>query len=122
MKERFLPYLITKWPAIIWSAIIFVLLAMPGSGLFNETWFSQVQLDKFVHAILFFVLTWLWVHYLQKGKTIPLAILLLIGAIATLYGIAMEYIQLYVGRDFSVGDMVADGVGAFLGALIARKK
>jgi VanZ like family len=122
MNKRFQAYLTTKWPAIIWSAVVFVLLAMPGSGLLNETWFSQVHLDKLVHAILFFILTWLWVHYLKRGKKMSTSLLLFIGVIATLYGIAMEYIQLHVGRDFSVGDMVADGVGAFLGVLIARKK
>jgi VanZ like family len=115
-------YLSTKWPAIIWSAIVFILLAMPGTGLFNETWFSKVHMDKLVHAFLFYVLTWLWVNYAQRVKTISTTVLMLFGAMATLYGVVMEYVQLYVGRDFSVGDMVADGAGAFFGILVSRKK
>ena len=36
-----------------------------------------------------------------------------IGAVGL--GIGLEYAQLHVGRDFEIGDMVADGVGTVLG-------
>ncbi len=121
MNQRIQKYLSTKWPTIIWSAIVFVLLAMPGSGLFNETWFNQMQIDKLVHAFLFFVLTWLWIKYINQGKPVTFTITFMLAFVTTLYGITMEFIQIYTGRDFSVGDMVADGAGAFLGALIAQK-
>ena len=45
-------------------------------------------------------------------KTQLLRTILTIVIIATLYGIAMEYVQGWVGRDFDVWDMVADAAGA----------
>ena len=122
MQKFLQPYLTSKWPTILWSAIVFVLLAMPGNGLFIETWFNKIHLDKLVHAFLFFVLTWLWVKYVTQGKNLTVATLVFIAVAATLYGITMEFVQIYVGRDFSVGDMIADGAGAFLGVYISRHK
>lgn len=122
MKRSLQPYLTTKWPTILWSAIVFILLAMPGQGFFIETWYSSIHLDKLVHAFLFFVLTWLWVNYVTQGKTITTGMLMFIAIAATLYGITMEFVQIYVGRDFSIGDMIADGVGAFWGVYISKHK
>ena len=122
MNTRIQTYLYTKWPTIFWSAVIFVLLAMPGNGLLNETWFNAIHLDKLVHAFLFFILSWLWVMYVQQGKSLSLFLLVFLATTVTVYGIAMEFIQIYTGRDFSIGDMVADGTGAFLGAFLNRKK
>jgi hypothetical protein len=122
MKRFLQPYLYTKWPTIIWSVIVFVLLAMPGNGIFVETWFNSIHLDKLVHFLLFFILTWLWVQFVQQKTTITKGMLLFIAAIATLYGIAMEFVQIYTGRDFSTGDMLADGAGAFAGAFMSRGK
>ncbi|MBX9783421.1 MAG: VanZ family protein [Chitinophagaceae bacterium] len=121
MKKFIQSYLITKWPAITWSAIVFVLLAMPGKGLLSEGFLSVWHLDKLIHATLFFVLVWLWAHYLKTHKTITWKTLFMIALLATVYGIAMEFVQIYTGRDFSVGDMVADGAGAFLAAIIKNK-
>jgi hypothetical protein len=122
MKRFLQPYLYTKWPTIIWSVIVFVLLAMPGNGMFVENWFNGIHLDKLVHFLLFFILTLLWVQFVQQKTTITKGMLLFIAAIATLYGIAMEFVQIYTGRDFSTGDMLADGAGAFAGALMSRGK
>ena len=122
MNQRIQIFISTKWPTIIWSAIIFILLAMPGSGLFSESWMNKFHLDKLIHAFLFFVLVWLWLQYIQQGKKVATVIMLFAATIATFYGVIMEFVQIYTGRDFSVGDMLADGFGAFLGVLVARKK
>jgi VanZ family protein len=122
MKQFLRSYLTSKWPAILWSAIVFVFLAMPGNGLFTETWFNKIYLDKLVHAFLFFVLTWLWVKYVTQSKNLAGGVLVYIAVAATFYGITMEFVQIYVGRDFSIGDMIADGAGAFLGIYISRHK
>jgi hypothetical protein len=122
MFRKINAYLQTKWPTIIWSAIVFVLLAMPGNGILDTSWLSKIHLDKLVHAFLFFVLTWLWVKYVMQNKSIATAMLVVIAIVATLYGITMEFVQIYVGRDFSIGDMIADGVGAFLGVYWSKLK
>ena len=122
MKKRFQTYLTTKWPAIIWSAIVFVLLAMPGDGLPSKDLYFIPHFDKLVHATIFFILVWLWAKHLNKKNTLSSKTLFLIALAATAYGIVMEFVQIYTGRDFSVGDMVADGAGAILAIIISRKK
>ena len=117
MFRKINAYLQTKWPTITWSAIVFVLLAVPIKPLREKKMLQVPEMDKLVHAFLFFVLVWLWAKYISQGKKLASATLLYIAAAATFYGISMEYIQLFTGRDFSMGDMVADGAGAFLAAV-----
>lgn len=121
MKTTIQRYLKTKWPAILWSVIIFLLLTLPPITIGPEKKLEIVQLDKIVHAFLFAVLVILSGYYVQT-KQAPfqqfLLRLLAIAVIATLYGILMEFVQLYTGRDFDIWDMVADGTGAFLAWLV----
>jgi VanZ family protein len=120
MKKLFQKYIITKWPAIIWSVIIFILLAMPPVTIPNEKKLDLYQFDKVIHASLFGLLVVLIGFYLRpKYKSVSKFLLILSGIVilATLYGISMEYVQLYIGRDFDVKDMMADAVGAVLGWL-----
>ncbi|MEJ8816776.1 VanZ family protein [Lacibacter sp. H407] len=117
MKKKIQQYLLTKWPAIIWSVIIFLLLAMPPINLGEKQVIGFSGLDKFIHFFLFGLMVFLWGFYQQQfissGKLF-FKKLLIIVVIATLYGIAMEYVQGWVGRDFDVWDMVADAAGAFV--------
>lgn len=123
MKIFFHKLFFTIWPATIWSAIIFILLTIPGSGLPEQDIFNIPNLDKVLHAILFFVFTWLWAKSIHKDKpNINFKKqIIFIAVIATLYGIALEYVQLFVDRDFDVWDMVADGAGAFACVLFYKK-
>jgi len=107
-------FLHTKWPALLWSAIIFILLAMPSSGLESKTLINVPGLDKLVHFTLFAVYSWLWVRFASRTKPVSGNILLFIILSGCLFGIAMEFVQLlpFVNRDFEWGDMVADGLGA----------
>ncbi|MEQ1800090.1 MAG: VanZ family protein [Lacibacter sp.] len=125
MKEKVQQYLRTKWPAILWSVIVFILLAMPAIKLPTENKIELTHIDKVIHFILFFTLVFLWGYYLQtkrrsKGKF--LLALIAVTFIATFYGILMEYVQLWTGRDFDVWDMVADGVGAVASWLLFAVK
>jgi VanZ family protein len=114
----------TIWPAAIWSALIFILLVIPGDGLPSVGLFGNKQMDKAVHAFLFFVFAWLWAKRISATTFQPIykKQLITIAVLATFYGIVLEFVQLYVGRDFDIWDMVADGAGAFLCAAILLKK
>ena len=116
-------FLHTKWPALLWSAIIFILLAMPSSGLESKTLINVPGLDKLVHFSLFAVYSWLWVRFASRTKPVSGNILLFIILSGCLFGIAMEFVQLhpFVNRDFEWGDMVADGLGACI-IFIIRKR
>lgn len=79
------------------------------------------NIDKVGHAIGYFILMILWCLAVRlewpgwsRWRT-----LLVLAVLVTLYGIGTEFHQEYFveGRSFSVWDMVADGVGAALGAV-----
>ncbi len=115
MKKKIQQYLSTKWPAIIWSVIIFLLLVMPPINLSTKEPLTFSGLDKAIHFFLFGMMAWLWGYYqlqfISPGSFF-IRKLVMIVIVATLYGIVMEYVQGWVGRDFDVWDMVADAAGA----------
>ncbi len=112
-------------PALLWSIVIFVLLALPGNMLPNENRLAIPNLDKYVHIILFGTFVFLWSFYFATkayNKNYPIRKSLTILIIACLYGTAMEYVQKYFipYRDFDIYDITADIAGAILGFLIVR--
>jgi VanZ family protein len=121
--RRFLQKILAfRFCAVVWTIIIFILLAMPGNMLPNENKLSIPNLDKYVHIILFGTFVFLWSMYftLNKNGNVSKKNIITIFVIACLYGIAMEYVQKYFipNRDFDVYDMLADAVGAFGGFLV----
>jgi VanZ family protein len=105
--------------AVLWSLVVLILLALPGQMLPNEPTFSIPNLDKFVHICLFggFVVLWCLytstkLHSTQKR----LRVFFFIFIVAVTFGITMEYVQKYFipFRDFSLGDIIADMIGAGL--------
>lgn len=113
------------WPAIIWSAIILVLLIIPGQDLPNERTFKIPGFDKLVHFGIFslFVVLWCWgvVHKALSGPSIYK--FLLITAIGVLFGYAMELVQktLVSHRDYDLWDAFADAMGCVIGLIISMK-
>jgi hypothetical protein len=105
--------------AIIWTFIILILLALPGSLIPREDVFAIPGFDKVVHVVLFGGFVWLWCLY-YKSKKLPQSRLLrsffYIFILAAAYGIGMEYVQKYFipGRDYDQGDIIADLIGAGL--------
>ena len=113
-----------RFPAVTWTLIIFILLALPGNMLPNESHFSIPQLDKIVHIVLFGSFVFLWSFYFstKNADAKLLGKYLRVTVIACLYGIAMEVIQKYFipNRDFDLYDIAADIVGAIGGYLVVR--
>lgn len=106
---------VLRWgPVVAWAGLIWFLSsrsAVPALPL------SIPHLDKVLHAVIFGALAWLLVRALGAGRRrAALAVLL-----AVVWGATDEAHQSTVpGRLPSWGDMVADGVGAFLGALVGN--
>ena len=118
MNKQFQKYFASIWPAIIWSVIVFILLVVPPINIAKEKRFDIIHIDKIVHALLFGVLVVVWGYWLKSKYIVFSKFLLALSAtlfLSVFYGIVMEYIQLSVGRDFDVWDMLADGVGAAAG-------
>lgn len=100
MKKYILP--------ILWTVVIFVLSSIPGSE-FPKLPFPGF--DKLVHLVEYSILGFLWVKAL--GKRIITVILL-----GIIYGVFDEIHQIFVPfREFSVLDILVDGVGVILGVL-----
>lgn len=127
MKQQLRKYLYTKWPAIIWSVIIFLLLVMPPININQEKPLEFSGLDKTIHFFLFGIMLWLWGYHqktVSSKRKKPVFQLFIITIIVIGYGIVMEYVQDWVGRDFDVWDMVADAAGtitAFLLLLVQKE-
>ena len=115
MKQQLRKYLYTKWPAIFWSVIIFLLLVMPSININPKKTIEFSGLDKTIHFILFGIMVWLWGYYQKTISSTRKNLapqLFLITIVVIVYGIIMEYVQDWVGRDFDIWDMVADAAGA----------
>jgi VanZ family protein len=114
-------HLLTKsiLPSIVWTVIIFVLLAMNSKNSIHI-----LGLDKLVHFILFLLFSFFWGIYLRQFIKIDEAgIFLLLVISGSGYGMGMEYYQQYfTNRSFSYWDGLADAIGSVAGAWAAKKK
>lgn len=112
------------WLAIAWSAIIFILLSIPGKDLPEGP--KVPSLDKIIHIFLFGVQAFLWCRALRyRNPAIPvLQVVVWVIILSSAYGIAMEYYQHYfvANRSFELGDILADITGALLGGLTGYRK
>lgn len=110
-------------PAMGWIILILFLCTMPGSSLPKASLFDKLHVDKIVHFFLFggTVILLAYGYYRQRGHISGKA-LLGIALVTGLYGLAIEFIQKYftANRSFEIMDVVADTLGALMGAVIFR--
>jgi VanZ family protein len=109
------------WPAWLWALVILVLCLMPGSRLPEWDWFALLDLDKLVHAALFFVQALLLARaFIARGTPVHWATWAV--ATAVLYGLATEVMQGLeaLGRRTDLNDMIANTVGALSAGWFAR--
>ena len=109
-----------RW-ALLWAAIILGLCLVPARQLPEWDWFSLLDLDKLVHAGMFFVLALLRAQAFHAGGS-PVRYLLWGVVISVLYGVATEFMQGLeaLGRRTDPGDMIANTAGAVAAVLYAR--
>jgi len=108
-----------KAAALLWFIVTTVLLVIPGNALPKAPPIEIPFFDKWVHVVLFGILSWLFCAF---AKSIPDKVKILVVVI--IYGIAMEFVQKYlvINRSFDIVDIVADSIGAVLGVLLAKKR
>jgi VanZ family protein len=115
-------------PAILWSAIVTILLTLPGSAFPKESWFDKIiWFDKWVHIGLFSIIVflWCWAMLRKNYRNKKLKIVFIRIAIIWLaYGIGMEFVQRYFipNRSFDVGDIAADAFGCALGVIYSIRR
>lgn len=108
-----------------WMALVaFVSLAPMGVGGSDKLPFN-IQLDKFVHFVMYVVLTNLLIVGIKKQFTcrrVRYSAVVVSAILSVVFGITMEVLQELVTdyRDFSFWDIVANVIGALGGIGLFR--
>ncbi len=109
-------WLKSKALAISWFILMNILFVLPGSALPKSGWFSDIQLDKWVHVGLFAVLVFLWGSaFAPLFKKIWWVLM-----VAIAYGLVVEIVQKnwVPNRSFDLYDVLADAGGSMLGVFV----
>ncbi len=113
--------------AFLYLLVTLWLFTLPGSAFPNNDWFDTLQVDKWVHATLFFGLCWLFMNpilSINKSSYSKIKIFIVISSLAIGYGISIEIIQRdYIpNRSFDIWDIVADTIGSILAFIWFKRK
>ncbi|MFN6373811.1 MAG: VanZ family protein [Chitinophagia bacterium] len=114
----------TIYPSLIWTGIIFWLLTMNASSSGRFSFLKSIpHYDKYIHWGIFVMFSMLWfVFWANRAKDETKKIALLVFVAGSVYGMGMEFYQLYfTNRSFSWWDGLADTVGAGIGVWLAKK-
>jgi VanZ family protein len=100
------------WLAVAaWMALTVILSTFPIDGVQP----SVPDADKLGHATVYGVLAFFSARAWRRHGSAQAATIERTMAMALAFGALMELMQGYVGRDASLADWVADGVGALVG-------
>ncbi len=125
MSKKYLPLT----GAISWLIISIILLTLPGTAFPTEDWLDKIWFDKWVHIGMFGIMVLLWCAALRSliassSLTAIKKTFLIIAFACLVYGILMEFVQLYfvAHRSFDYGDIIADAVGCAAGWIFSIRK
>ena len=108
--KRITTLLNSKYPAILWTVLIFILCTIPSKNIPLPGSFS----DKSNHFIAFAGFTFFWLFHASRYWLILL--------IAVVYGIGIEFWQATLPASFHRGfewyDALADSIGGVMGYFI----
>lgn len=120
MKQFVFKY--AKTLSVIWALIILVLCSMPGQYVPSVSLLEMLSFDKWVHAVMFFVLCALiFIHVKKQTEEKKKVILFL--TIAILYGCSLEIMQgtLFSNRSADWNDIIANSLGCLMAFLFYKK-
>ncbi len=103
-----------RWlPPFIWAGIITYLSLMPANNLPDYDLFHLLFVDKWIHAIFYFILALLLFYAWNEGNSIILKAVLILF-VCVLFGTGIEIIQneYTTSRRFEWLDIVFDTIGA----------
>src|ERR1700744_1888981 len=115
------------WPAVIWSAVIVLLLVLPSKdvslpkGAF-AIFLDHIHADKIVHFTLFgiFVALWTLPYADRHSPAANTRFFLLMCITGCILGAGMEWVQLrFTDRDYENADIIADSIGAIFGMIVS---
>ena len=114
-------------PGIAWFFLVLILICLPGDDLpKTDDWMSAIFFDKWVHAGLFFILTFLFMRPVYKSNLSlkeKWSFVIKIALALCVWGITTEFIQKFfiVGRAFDILDWAADGAGVMIALIACRR-
>jgi len=116
-SNRFIFYNI---PLLAWAIFILILCSTPGNKIPHISWLELLSFDKFVHAIVFFILN---VLYIRSLKNITLLQKTMVSFVCISYGGLLEILQsvLFVKRSGDVLDFIANSFGVILAFFLFKK-
>lgn len=110
--------------AILWTLIIFILCCTPGQYIPTTNWLELLSFDKFVHASIFFSLSFLWLTFLIKSHKLNKFSMIFIIFLCVAYGGALEIMQakVFSHRSGDWLDFIANTFGCLMGLLFFQKR
>ena len=122
MLSPFQTILFRNSPALAWAVLILLLCAIPGRQLPVISWAEAFALDKWVHALLFGILTFFLFRGNLPYKVPVYALLLLSFSLSAGYGWLTEWLQTiwFEGRKGDILDGLADTAGSLLAVAYIR--
>ena len=114
-------------PAIACFIVVFILVVLPEDSLPQKRdWMDITFLDKWVHATMFAVLTFLFLLPIAESsmyKKEKRHYFIRIGLSACIWGLTTEFIQKFYcpTRSFDLLDWAADSVGVLIAVIYCRK-
>ncbi len=115
-------------PGIAWFFLVLVLICLPGRDLPEvDSWLTAIFFDKWVHAGLFAILTFLFIYPVTKmsfSGAIKKKTAFKIAIAACVWGLTTEFIQKYFvpDREFDIFDWLADSFGILTAYIFCYKK
>jgi VanZ family protein len=119
---------IGKWASfllIAYSVLLFLLAILPinsKESSINNSYILQIRMDYLLHFTVFFVwMSLLWLSLIANKKTNPKLVLvyIFIGLLFAVFNESIQYVLPY--RAFNINDLVANGLGILLGAILFIK-
>ena len=106
-------------PGIIWFVIVLIMICLPSYDIPNvNSWFHKLHADKWVHAGMFGILSFLFCTPFINPSFTSEEIhkyFIWISVSCSIWGLVTEIIQLGVpGRSFDLLDWAADSAGVVL--------
>lgn len=114
-------------PAIAVFIIVFILVILPENDLAGkDSWLNISYLDKWVHASMFAVMTFLFLLPIAESnmfKKVKRHYFIRIGLAACMWGLTTEFIQKFFipTRSFDLLDWAADTAGVLIAIIYCRK-
>jgi VanZ family protein len=109
-------------PAGIWGLIVTWLSLLPANSFPELSWKGLLEVDKLAHASVYGILSGLMAWAGWKNLGLRWYAVWIFSIIASVYGLLMELFQLWfsTGRFFEKFDLIANIIGAFVGAVIVK--